>query len=206
MKPIFFISVIGLLLVQLAWSQGNPPNQPRPAANTQQPAQNRPMNQMPQQAPANQQPSRGNGQPAAATVPQTNPIPMSQQSTTTQISAMDGLEGLNLKSESLGRRDPFTLPLYIINKLKAKDIGPPVSRVDDSVEPIRRWPLVSYTLVGIIWDVKNAKALIRDQANHVHILKVRDRIGYDKGVITDIREGSVTVLENEIPQVLKLRK
>lgn len=111
-----------------------------------------------------------------------------------------------LTSQGLGRRDPFTLPLYIINKIQAQNAPPPGSRVDDSVEPIRRWPLVSYTLVGIIWDVKNAKALIRDQQQRMHILKIRDRIGYDNGVITDIREGSVTVLENQIPQVLRLKK
>lgn len=203
MKSILYIQILGILFYHFSWAQGSPAGRAQPQANPPQPAQNRPANSNSPTQPVQQQ----NGvKPNAQPSPQPNPTPMSQQPTATQINAMDGLEGLNLKSEALGRRDPFTLPLYLINKLKAKDIGPPVSRVDDSVEPIRRWPLVSYTLVGIIWDVKNAKALIRDQANHVHILKVRDRIGYDKGVITDIREGSVTVLENEIPQVLKLRK
>lgn len=112
-----------------------------------------------------------------------------------------------LISQGVGRRDPFSFPLYIITKLKALNSGTiNKSRIDDNVEPLRRWALVTYTLVGVIWDVKNPKALIRDQQAHVHLVKVNDRIGYDNGIIKDIREGSITVLEDKTPQVLRLKK
>jgi Tfp pilus assembly protein PilP len=172
-------------------------------------------------APANPLPQKGatptakiNQVPAKQAVPAvTNQLPTSKPAvpavTGAPLAATPPPENEQaLTSQSIGRRDPFTLPLYLINKMRALNtpIASPSSRIDDSVDPIRRWPLVSYTLVGIIWGVKNSKALIKDQQQKVHIAKVKDRIGYDNGVITDIREGSVTVLENNVPVVLRLKK
>lgn len=194
----FVVGTLILVCVQLSLAQGNPakPPQPSPPPNNQQnPKGNAGPNNPPGQNP---QPPQG---PNSA--PGQNPAGKVEAPLSPPLNA-DG--EVALTSQGVGRRDPFTLPLYLINKMKAQNQGPPPSRIDDSVEPIRRWPLVSYNLVGIIWDVKNAKALIKDQAGHVHILRVKDRIGYDNGVITDIREGSVTVLENQIPQVLRLKK
>ncbi|MFZ3228727.1 MAG: pilus assembly protein PilP [Pseudobdellovibrio sp.] len=113
-----------------------------------------------------------------------------------------------LTSQGLGRRDPFSLPIYIINKLKMLSAPPPpvANRIDDTIEPLRRWALVSYNLIGVIWDVKNPKALVRDQQGHVHLIKIKDRIGYDNGIVTDIREGSITVIEDKTPQVMRLKK
>lgn len=181
------------LSLQLVLAQGKPvPGAPpRPQQPQQQPQQPH----VPGQSAA--QPPHTTAQPGTPPNPQVNANPGG-----VPLRA-DG--EIALTSEGAGRRDPFTLPLYIINKLQVQNVPPP-SRIDAAVDAIRRWPLVSYTLVGIIWDVKMSKALIRDQEGKMHILKIKDRIGYDNGVITDIREGSVTVLENQIPQVLKLKK
>ena len=78
--------------------------------------------------------------------------------------------------------------------------------MDASVEPIRRFPLASYQLVGIIWDVKKPKAMFIDRLNNIHMLRENDFIGNAKGVITSIQSGSVTVLEGKIPQIIKLKK
>ena len=80
------------------------------------------------------------------------------------------------------------------------------ARIDDAVDPIKRWPLNTYGLIGIIWDVKNPKALIMDQQRKVHMVRVRDRIGNAGGVITSIQEGSIVVMQDKIPEVMRLKK
>ena len=110
--------------------------------------------------------------------------------------------------ENLSQRDPFKLPEYIIIKIRQKlasSLGP-VTADDAGIDPVRRWPLGSYQLVGIIWDVKKPKAMFQDRMNSIHVLLINDFIGNARGVITRIQNGSVTVLEGKIPQVIRLKK
>ncbi len=110
------------------------------------------------------------------------------------------------------KRDPFRLPDYLAQKLR-KASEPLLSafadsrnRIDDSIDPIRRWALSTYLLVGIIWDVKNPKALVADQQRKVHLVHVNDKIGNQGGTITSIREGSIVVFQDKTPQVISLKK
>lgn len=105
------------------------------------------------------------------------------------------------------KRDPFRLPEYLIRKIMA--VAAPIvdpDRIDDTVEPIVRWPIVNYTLIGIIWDVKSPKALVADLQRKVHLIRLNDKIGNQGGYVTSIREGSIVVLIGKIPEVLKLKK
>lgn len=110
--------------------------------------------------------------------------------------------------ENLSQRDPFKLPEYIIIKIRQKmalSLGP-LTADDSAMDPVRRWPLGSYQLVGIIWDVKKPKAMFQDRMNSIHVLVINDFIGNARGIITRIQNGSVTVLEGKIPQVIRLKK
>jgi hypothetical protein len=108
-------------------------------------------------------------------------------------------------------RDPFRKPYYIL-ELEEQSKKPEVKiadesetkRIDDKMEAIRRWPLQDYKLVGVIWDVKNPKAMIVDPANTMHLLKRNYRIGDRSGVITSISEGSITVIQNNVPVIMEL--
>lgn len=107
------------------------------------------------------------------------------------------------------KRDPFRLPKYLIDKLTYKP--PPVvivddQAIDDRAEPIRRWPAKEYLLVGIIWEVKNPKGLVKDLQGRVHVVKLRDRLGNKEGIITAIKEGAITITEKKVPFVLRLKK
>jgi Tfp pilus assembly protein PilP len=110
--------------------------------------------------------------------------------------------------EGLSKRDPFKLPEYIIIKIRQKLATSLIQPggIDESVEAIRRWPVPTYQLVGIIWDVKKPKAMFLDRNNSIHVLNVNDFIGNAKGVVTSIQSGSVTILEGRIPQIIKLKK
>ncbi len=106
------------------------------------------------------------------------------------------------------KRDPFRLPEYLINKLiaAAAPVIDTTPRIDDSVEPIRRWPLATYVLIGIIWDVKNPKALVADQQRKVHLVRLNDKIGNQGGYVASIREGTIMVMIGKYQEVLKLKK
>ena len=110
--------------------------------------------------------------------------------------------------QGLSRRDPFKLPEYIVIKIRQKMAQNLVAPgfEDSSVDSIRRFPMGSYQLVGIIWDVKRPKAMFQDRYNTIHVLQVNDFIGNAKGVITGIQNGSVTIQEGKIPQIIKLKK
>ena len=150
-------------------------------------------------------PLKSNAEPSAipsavisnpSAVKKTNPIPMTKTSSLTPTGNSDF------------KRDPFRLPEYLIKKLvaAAAPIIDTTLKIDDSVEPIRRWPLATYTLIGIIWDVKNPKALVADQQHKVHLIRLNDKIGNQGAYVTNIREGSIMVLNGKSPEVLKLKK
>lgn len=113
-------------------------------------------------------------------------------------------------AEGLSARDPFRLPEALVIKIRQKNAVTVTAAssggIDPSVEAIRRFPLGSYQLVGIIWDVKRPKAMFMDVSRSIHVLQINDFIGNAKGVITSIQSGSVTVLEGKIPQIIKLKK
>lgn len=112
-------------------------------------------------------------------------------------------------AEGLSARDPFRLPEELIIKIRQKNaatISASTGGIDPTIEAIRRFPLASYQLVGIIWDVKRPKAMFMDISRSIHVVQVNDFIGNARGVITSIQSGSVTVLEGKIPQIIKLKK
>ena len=113
------------------------------------------------------------------------------------------------KNTGTFKRDPFRLPKYLIDKLTYKPAPVVVvddQAIDDKAEPIRRWPAKDYLLVGIIWEVKNPKGLVKDLQGRVHVVKLRDRLGNKEGIITSIREGAITITEKKVPFVLRLKK
>lgn len=103
-------------------------------------------------------------------------------------------------------RDPFRKPLYIL-ELEEKSLRPQKTeevRIDDKIEAIRRWPIRDYRLVGVIWDVRNPKAMIVDPSNTMHLLKRNYRIGDKDGIISTISEGTITVIQDNIPVVIDI--
>lgn len=102
----------------------------------------------------------------------------------------------------VGERNPFIPPRYILELEYSK----PMDSIDDRMEAIRRWPLVEYSLVGVIWDVNNPRAMIKDRAGTLHILKKNNRIGNEEGVVSQINEGEIVVVEKNIPKILTILK
>lgn len=105
-------------------------------------------------------------------------------------------------------KDPFRKPRNLLDieeeLTRPKRIQD--NQIDEKMEAIRRWPLQQYKLVAVIWDVSNPKAMIADPDGKKHLLKKSYRIGDQDGLITNINEGSITVLQGNVPVVVSLYK
>lgn len=178
MKIIFWLFAINLISAPKGWSQGQPAPQAPPPMNTPQ------------------QTDDGNND-----LPE-NPSP----------EGLSNAAGSEFPPEVIGDtsglapRDPFRLPEELIIKIRQKNAQTNTGTIDPGVDAIRRFPLASYQLVGIIWEVKRPKAMFMDRLNKIHMVQVNDFIGNAQGVVTSIQSGSVTVLEGKIPQIIKLKK
>jgi type IV pilus assembly protein PilP len=64
-----------------------------------------------------------------------------------------------------------------------------------TLTPAQRWELEKLKLVGIMWDVKDPKAMFLDPVSDVMILGRDESIGNKNGYIAAIREGEVVVVE-----------
>lgn len=83
------------------------------------------------------------------------------------------------------------------------------------LEPLQKFSLSSLQLVGIIWHVKQPKALFVDSEKRSHVVFENSKIGNNNGYVAAIREGEVVIVESRRDtdgriqyetQVLKLRK
>jgi Tfp pilus assembly protein PilP len=106
----------------------------------------------------------------------------------------------NINDVRLGDRDPFNPPKYIRDMEQVN----PADIIDSKMEAIRRWPLWDYKLRGIIWDVKNPKAIIVDKMNTLHLLKKNYRLGNREGLISEINESEIVVIQKGIPTVMQI--
>lgn len=89
--------------------------------------------------------------------------------------------------DTKGRRDPFRP--YV--EMRAPEEG----EMQGPLLPLQRYDIDDIKLTGIIWDVRNPKALFIDPGKQTHILGRDDRIGRNNGYIAVIREGEVVVVE-----------
>lgn len=86
-----------------------------------------------------------------------------------------------------GRRDPFKR----YSDAPVAEEGVPVG----PLMPLQRFDLADLRLVGIIWDVREPKAMFLDPSSRIYTLGKDERIGRNNGYIAAIREGEVVVIE-----------
>lgn len=84
------------------------------------------------------------------------------------------------------RRDPFLAFAEFI----PQDEGPV-----RALTPAQRYALEELRLVGVMWDVRDPKAMFMDPDNEVLVLGRDESIGNRNGYVAAIREGEVVVVE-----------
>ena len=88
-----------------------------------------------------------------------------------------------------GRRDPFVQPIPDKPMEQGAVAGP--------LLPLQKFELGQLRLVGIIWDVKRPKAMIKDPGGITHVVGPNTKVGPRNGYIAVIREGEMVVVETQ---------
>lgn len=92
--------------------------------------------------------------------------------------------------DPVGRRDPFR-PFR-----DAKvGVGALVVQRERALEALENFDVKSLEVVAIIWGISRPKALIQDPNKVIHTVVKGMRIGKNDGVVAEIREGEVVVVE-----------
>lgn len=91
--------------------------------------------------------------------------------------------------EQRGRRDPFVQPI--------PDKPVEMGNVHGPLLPLQKFELSQLALVGIIWDVKRPKAMIKDPTGITHVVGTNTKVGPHNGYIAVIREGEMVVVETQ---------
>jgi type IV pilus assembly protein PilP len=88
------------------------------------------------------------------------------------------------------RRDPFK-PYRSFHPGSSSG---PVNRAD-LTDPLQRWDINRFTILAIIWEVRNPKAMIKDPDGITYMIGKNTKIGRNAGYVAAIREGEVVVVE-----------
>lgn len=86
-----------------------------------------------------------------------------------------------------GRRDPFAQPVADKPMTQGTLHGP--------LLPLQKFDVSQLRLVGIIWDVRRPKAMIKDPEGKTYIVGPNTKVGSRNGYIAVIREGEMVVVE-----------
>ncbi len=89
--------------------------------------------------------------------------------------------------DPISKRDPFrpfkSNQPKMINNLPVK------------LEPLQEFDLDQIQIVGILWDVKNPRAMVRTPKNDLFTVYKNTKIGRNDGMVMAIREGEIVVSE-----------
>ncbi|MEZ0390828.1 MAG: pilus assembly protein PilP [Pseudobdellovibrionaceae bacterium] len=101
-------------------------------------------------------------------------------------------EGYNY--DPMGRRDPFKA-YGESQATQAPEQGEQRVR-----GPLEMYDVGQFKLVGIVWNVRDPKAMVRDPLGKLHMVRRETRIGRNNGFVAAIREGEVIIVEPTIAE------
>ena len=171
------------------------------------PANPPPAEQLPPPPPAETAPSEASGGEGGSPV---DPG-LDLQSVPVPASGPDGYV-----YDPTGRRDPFK-PYKALRISSQTSSGGGAARTGEEpiepLDPLQRWDLDRLAVIGILWDVKAPKAVLRDPDGATYIVTKSSKIGRNQGYVATIREGEIVVIETlEVegqvrrePKVLELK-
>jgi type IV pilus assembly protein PilP len=99
-----------------------------------------------------------------------------------------GAAGAGYRYDPTGKRDPFRS--FVKDKLR-EDVA-------DIASPLEQFDLAQLTVSGVVWQADRRRALVLDPAGQAYVVKTGDRIGKNDGVVTEIGDSSLVVLESYV--------
>jgi type IV pilus assembly protein PilP len=165
--------------------------------------------QNPQAVPAanNTPPSAAPGKPAmppgnptnpgasGLTPPLPPPPPQAPPNPDAEMPVFQNPEGYHY--DPTGRRDPFK-PFGESQTTMAPELGPAPDQPTTPPEPLQTFDVTQFKLLGIIWQVKDPKAMVLDPNGRTHLIRRQTKIGRNNGFVAAIREGEVIVVEPSV--------
>lgn len=89
-----------------------------------------------------------------------------------------------------GKRDPFK-PFRVVRPTGKSE------KSEIPLEPLQRWEVDRLQIVGILWDVKTPRAMVKDPDGAVYTVVKNSKIGRNEGFVAAIREGEIVVVETK---------
>jgi Tfp pilus assembly protein PilP len=99
-------------------------------------------------------------------------------------------DGLDFTYEASGRRDPFRS--YEWEHMKRELASAAQSG------PLEQYDLSQLSLVGVVWDVGRARALVQDPSGMSYVVAAGARMGKNEGLVTRIDDNLVVVRERYV--------
>jgi type IV pilus assembly protein PilP len=91
----------------------------------------------------------------------------------------------NYRYDATGKRDPFRS--FVKDELHADAL--------DVQSPLEQFELGQLTVSGVVWQADRRRALVLDPSGQAYVVKTGDRMGKNDGVVTQIGDSSLVVLE-----------
>lgn len=85
----------------------------------------------------------------------------------------------------IGKRDPFRS--FLSFGSRAEDTAPRT--------PLQKYEIDQYRLVGIVWGINRARALVEDPEGVGHVMEMGTYVGRNWGKVTQISDNEVVVTE-----------
>jgi len=180
--------------------QGAPPAGKMPPPPAEPPAEN----QAGEAAPPPQQPAQQEAPPSQAPSQEAMPPAVDAGGAAPIVPQFAADEQYSY--DPTGRRDPF-------KPYKSYRPSPTVSNgssphIADLSDPLQRWEIERFSVVAIMWEVRNPRAMVKDPDGKMYMIGKHTRIGRNNGQVVAIREGEVVVveeIENEGVQTREVR-
>jgi Tfp pilus assembly protein PilP len=99
-----------------------------------------------------------------------------------------GASTANYRYDATGKRDPFRS--FVKDKLR-EDVA-------DVESPLEQFELGQLTISGVVWQADRRRALVLDPSGQAYVVKTGDRIGKNDGVVTEIDDSALVVLESYV--------
>jgi Tfp pilus assembly protein PilP len=90
--------------------------------------------------------------------------------------------------DATGLRDPFRS--FVKEELHADAM--------DVQSPLEQFELGQLSISGVVWQADRRRALVLDPSGQAYVVKTGDRMGKNDGVVTEIGDSSVVVLESYV--------
>lgn len=166
--------------------------------------------QVPEQGASNEVKSADKLQDAPPTEPTsvpTVPPPPAQAETLQEsqvqqeaVSLPPSLGPDDYRYDPTGKRDPFKMFRPVSPKTAD------TSKSTLSIEPLQRWELEKLQVVGILWDVRTPRAMVRDPDGAVYTVIKNSKIGRNEGYVAAIREGEIVIFETKYDEGKSLKQ